>query len=208
MDKFLGVSESGSAKCVICGHVNKSCGNTTNLFNHLKRAHPTVLSVPKGVARIADFFDTNSKKTYENGSFRKSSLDKALISMIATDLQPFRIVEGAGFRNFVYCLDPQYTLPCRRTLNDVLLSNMYEDIFDIKSAVLCTSKLLNDLDHMSENIASSLHEVLSEWGVASNVSAIVTDNASSMIKSCSIVGKRHMPCFAHTLNLIMQESLQ
>nr|XP_017105340.1 E3 SUMO-protein ligase ZBED1-like [Drosophila bipectinata] len=183
-----------------------------------------------------------------HGSSRKSSLDKALISMIATDLQPFRIVEDGGFRNFVYCLDPQYTLPSRRTLNDVLLSNMYDDMtkklkdilskvrhcavttdgwtsrandhyltvtcyffmddFEIKSAVLSTSKLLNDLDQTSENIAISLHKVFSEWGVASNISAIVTDNASSMIKACSILGKRHMPCFAHTLNLIMQDTLQ
>ncbi|XP_017105340.2 uncharacterized protein [Drosophila bipectinata] len=52
--------ESGSAKCLTCGHVYKSCGNTTNLFNHLKRAHPTVLIVPKVGATIADFFDTNA----------------------------------------------------------------------------------------------------------------------------------------------------
>lgn len=40
------------------------------------------------------------------------------------------------------------------------------------------------------------------------LSAIVTDNAASMIKACVIRQKRHMPCFAHTLNLIMQDTLQ
>ncbi|KAH8289491.1 hypothetical protein KR054_006101, partial [Drosophila jambulina] len=210
--------------------------------------HPTLLSVPNAVRKIETFFDTKKAKSYESGSSRKTTLDKALISMIATDLQPFRIVEDAGFRNFVYCLDPQYTLPCRRTLNDVLLTNMCEDMekklveilskvrhcavttdgwtsrandhyltvtchfltdeFKIKSAVLSTSKLQSDLDQTSENIASSLLTVLTKWGVSNKVSAIVTDNAASMIKACTILEKRHMPCYAHTLNLIMQDTLQ
>ncbi|KAL7723761.1 hypothetical protein ACLKA6_002578 [Drosophila palustris] len=57
-------------------------------------------------------------------------------------------------------------------------------------------------------IASSLHKILFEWGVESKVSAIVTDNAASMIKACVILQKRLMPCFAHTLNLIMQDQLE
>ncbi|XP_034475471.1 zinc finger BED domain-containing protein 1-like [Drosophila innubila] len=120
--------EGGSAKCLTYGNVYKTCGNTTNLSNHLKRAHPTVFTVPKAIRTLGEFFDTTRQKKYERGSSRKISLDKALIGMIATDLQPFRIVEDAGFRNFVHCLDPQYAMPSRRTLIDVLLSNMYEEM--------------------------------------------------------------------------------
>lgn len=168
--------------------------------------------------------------------------------MIATDLQPFRIVEDPGFRKLVQCLDPQYALPWRRTLYNVLLTNMYKEIekklkdilskvrhcavttdgwtsrgndhyltvtchflmdyFQMKSAVLSTGKLQNDLDQTSENIASSLYKILFEWGVACKVPAIVTGNAASMNKACTILQKRHMPCFAHKLNLIMQDTLQ
>ncbi|KAL7723205.1 hypothetical protein ACLKA6_002336 [Drosophila palustris] len=64
------------------------------------------------------------------------------------------------------------------------------DDFQMKSAVLSTDKLQNDQDQTSENIASSLHNILFEWGVKSKVSAIVTDNAASMIEACVILQKK------------------
>lgn len=39
------------------------------------------------------------------------------------------------------------------------------------------------------------------------VTAIVTDNGANMIKICELLGIRHMPCFAHTLNLAISDSL-
>lgn len=42
-----------------------------------------------------------------------------------------------------------------------------------------------------------------------NVNAIVTDNAANMVKEVSTVfgNKRHIPCFAHTINLAAQRSM-
>ncbi|KAL7724710.1 hypothetical protein ACLKA6_014000 [Drosophila palustris] len=94
--------------------------------------------------------------------------------------------------------DHYLTVTCHFLTND----------FQMKSAVLSTDKLQNDQDQTTERIASSLHKILFEWGVESKVSAIVTDNAASMIKACVILQKRLMPCFAHTLNLIMQDQLE
>ena len=40
-------------------------------------------------------------------STKRKVLDKALMNMIVTDLQPSSIVEGVGFKNFVSVLDPR-----------------------------------------------------------------------------------------------------
>ncbi|EYU24104.1 hypothetical protein MIMGU_mgv1a019843mg, partial [Erythranthe guttata] len=101
-------------------------GNTTILFNHLLRAHTTLSHESKPVATIKTFFSSNNY--YENNSAHKKELDKALTRMIAIDMQPFRIVEDRGFRDFVYYLNPRYILPSRTTLRNVHLQNMYNEM--------------------------------------------------------------------------------
>ncbi|CAB3230266.1 unnamed protein product [Arctia plantaginis] len=50
----------------------------------------------------------------------------------------------------------------------------------------------------------------SEWDIdVDKVSAVVTDNAASMIKAVDLAfGKKHIPCFAHTLNLVALNAIQ
>ncbi|XP_070132602.1 E3 SUMO-protein ligase ZBED1-like [Drosophila bipectinata] len=94
--------------------------------------------------------------------------------------------------------------------NDHYLSvtcQFFTDNFKLKSAVLSTNKLVCDTNQNSENIADSLRIVLADWEIMHKVTAIVSNNASSMIKACKLLEKRHMPCFAHTLNLVVQDAL-
>lgn len=46
-----------------------------------------------------------------------------------------------------------------------------------------------------------------EWGITSKVQCMVTDNASNMILSAQLLHLRHVPCFAHNLNLIVKKAL-
>jgi hypothetical protein len=46
--------------------------------------------------------------------------------MIVTDYQPLRIVEDKGFREFVRKLNPQYTIPSRKTLTTKLIPELYQ----------------------------------------------------------------------------------
>ncbi|XP_017470506.1 PREDICTED: zinc finger BED domain-containing protein 1-like [Rhagoletis zephyria] len=148
--------------------------------------------------------------------------------------------EDSGFREFVKVLDPRYTLPSRKTLQNVHMSGMYNDmkakLFAILdsvescaittdcwtsraneayitvtchfvSAVLATKPLQDNSNHSAQNIAASLRVVFDEWNIFSKISAITTDNASSMIKTCELLQKKHLPCFAHTINLVVQDCL-
>ncbi|XP_075165097.1 E3 SUMO-protein ligase ZBED1-like [Haematobia irritans] len=167
--------------------------------------------------------------------------------MIASDIQPFSIVEDKGFRKFVKCLDPRYDLPSRTTLQNVHMANLYKETktklqlilnevdycsittdcwtsranegyltvtchfisnaFMLNSVVLSTKKLLVTTNHCADNISSSLRAVFDEWGIMQKVISIVTDNDSTMIKACELLQKRHLPCFAHTVNLVVQDCL-
>lgn len=55
-------------------------------------------------------------------SLRRDTIDKALVNMIITDLQP---VEDKGFVNFMRVLDFKYTAPSRRTLMRNHLPQLY-----------------------------------------------------------------------------------
>ena len=45
-------------------------------------------------------------------------------------------------------------------------------------------------------------------GLSENVVALVTDNAANAVAAARITGWKHIPCFAHTLNLIVQGALK
>lgn len=79
------------AKCGSCLRIYKTSGNTSNLLDHLKRAHPTFRAMPSTANKIDSFFKTNN--AYESTSERKNEINNALMITIASEVQPSSIVE-------------------------------------------------------------------------------------------------------------------
>lgn len=50
-------------------------------------------------------------------------------------------------------------------------------------------------------IENILKDIVSEWGIQHNVVAMVTDNASNILKDVTITGWRQVRCFEYSLNL-------
>ena len=63
------------------------------------------------------------------------------------------------------------------------------------------------MHHTGDNIAAELLRVANDWGIASKVTCVVTDSASNMKAAIRTTGWKHLPCIAHTLNLIVQECI-
>lgn len=67
-----------------------------------------------------------------------------------------------------------------------------------------------DERHTSVNIADWLNDALNTWGLNKNqIFLVVTDNGSNIknaVYAC-FGKKKHLPCFAHTLNLVVQNAL-
>jgi hypothetical protein len=65
-----------------------------------------------------------------------------------------------------------------------------------------------DEKHTAVNLVQELKRVTREWGIENKVVAVVCDNAANIVAAVRLTEWKHIPCFAHTLNLIVQYGLQ
>ncbi len=181
---------------------------------------------------------------YEANGPRQTSLDNALLEMVATDMQPSSIVDDKGFGKFVRLLDSRYQLPSRRTLmrrlpgkydevkirvknqlnssshvcltTDIWTSRTTQGYLTVTCHFINTSWKMQSFvletfnlcaSHTAENIAATLKRVADEWNITEKIVALVTDNAANVVAAARILGWKHIPCFAHTLNLIVQAAI-
>jgi len=67
---------------------------------------------------------------------------------------------------------------------------------------------------MADNLRTEMRHVISEWKLEEQLVAVVTDDAASITAirqvqqtdGCQAV--KHLPCFAHTLNLVVEHAAQ
>ncbi|CAH0407647.1 unnamed protein product [Chilo suppressalis] len=61
--------------------------------------------------------------------------------------------------------------------------------------------------HTSANLKDFLHQKFVEWGIQHKIGAVVSDNAANIVGAVQLGGWRSIRCFAHCLNLVVQQSL-
>ncbi len=93
--------------------------------------------------------------------------------------------------------------------NDSFVAVTAHFITDTDRELTLDSALLSceefGLRHTGDNIADYLTNVIKEWKIEGRVSVIVTDNGANMVSA--ITGRwKHLPCFAHTLNLMVRSA--
>ena len=85
-----------------------------------------------------------------------------------------------------------------------LTAHTISNDWELQSYVLSMFHFSND--HTGQHIADELGNIVSQWG-SPTISCCVTDNASNMISGIEKAEWNHLPCFAHTLNLVVQDSI-
>ena len=78
--------------------------------------------------------------------------------------------------------------------------------WSLHSVILTTTNMQKD--HTAETIADELKAATDEWGIIQKIVAVVTDNAANIVAAIRLNGWKHVPCFAHILNLIVQDALK
>ena len=75
------------------------------------------------------------------------------------------------------------------------------------SRILSTIQI--DEEHTSENLAMHLEQKLAFWRIPKEkIFAVVTDNGANIVKAVKDIAKlRHVPCFAHTLHLVVSQAV-
>lgn len=61
--------------------------------------------------------------------------------------------------------------------------------------------------HTAANIAEVKTALMTEWGITGKVTSMVTDCAANMVACANILDLRHVPCFAHRLNLVVKKAI-
>jgi hypothetical protein len=81
------------------------------------------------------------------------------------------------------------------------------DSFQLQSVLLECASL--DVAHTSKNLAAEIKRLTDHFNLSDRMLAVVTDNAAN-IKSAvsSELQWKHLGCCAHSLNLVVQDSLK
>ena len=117
-DHFVKSKDGKTAKCKLCERDYAYHGQTTsNLQNHLKNHHPSV--VPGAKANVAegknklmtDFAVSRPKKTC--GSAQSECITQLLVNWVTTSMRPLSLVSDGGLRDLLEFLEPGYQLPSR-----------------------------------------------------------------------------------------------
>ena len=86
-----------------------------------------------------------------------------------------------------------------------LKAHFIDDNTKLKSYLLECSEFEDR--HTAQNISNWVNAVARKFDIHFKIVAIVTDNAANMKSAAAILKLRHLPCFAHSLNLIVQHAI-
>ncbi|XP_053969981.1 E3 SUMO-protein ligase ZBED1-like [Anastrepha ludens] len=205
---FEKINNGMSAKCRSCGKMYKTSGNTSNLFDHLKRAHPGQRVNDLSITSVEDpefrdfikLFDPRYKLP------SRTTLSNVMMTNLFDEQKPKLKNLLSKINHCAITTDMWTSLANESYMTDTC--SFITDSYCLRSAVLSTNKLIDETNHTAKNIADTLQAVCNEWGIFDKITAIVTDNASSMIKACELLKKRNLPCYAHSLNLVVQDCLK
>ena len=84
--------------------------------------------------------------------------------------------------------------------------NFIDKNWQMQSCNLATINVA--VQHTADNIAELLTKITDEWGITNKIHAVVTDNGANMVSAVRKTCWKHIPCFSHTLNLIVKDSIK
>uniref|UniRef100_A0A1X7UNU5 BED-type domain-containing protein n=1 Tax=Amphimedon queenslandica TaxID=400682 RepID=A0A1X7UNU5_AMPQE len=138
-------TEFDSPKCKICLQtVVAKCGNTSNLFTHLRTFHPKEynnisetqststkcprnkrLSKSSGQLTIQESIQQTKK--YNHGSKEHKMMTKSIATFLAKEMLPIYLVDKPGFREMISVINPRYDLPHKDHFSRLAIPRLYED---------------------------------------------------------------------------------
>jgi len=74
----------------------------------------------------------------------------------------------------------------------------------LRTAVLGSKHLPGS--HTGQHIAAAIADILQEWRCEEKVVCFVTDNGANMLAAMQILRYPHIPCVAHTVNLLVKDA--
>src|SRR5579859_4485821 len=146
--------------CLTCQHHFSAKNSTTTLERHLKSRHPDVFEqFKKGIKIRLELWSIEVQKEKHN----------LFINWVITDQQPFTIVENQDFNKFMASIQPNYKLPSRHIVKDMIMKKFENAQAQINNYLqLSTSKFSLTMDMWTSItslgiLAITIHFVNENW---------------------------------------------
>lgn len=102
------------------------------------------------------------------------------------------------------------TTDCWTSINNTsflaVTTHYIDPNFNFQSILLQCASF--DEKHTSLNLSAIIQSIIDEWNLNNKIVLVVSDNAANIKNAINILNLKHFGCFAHSLNLIVQEGLK
>ncbi len=139
--------------------------NTSNMWYHLEKKHKalhdeamrmTEPAAPKKRSSntatvqqsLPQMFDKLTKWTLADPRTKK--LDKLVMEMLATDIQPYNMVEGVGFKRLVAALEPRYPMKTEKFFRTKMLDEVHGQLVGRIKELLSVENAGEDIEFTTD----------------------------------------------------------
>jgi zinc finger BED domain-containing protein 1 (E3 SUMO-protein ligase ZBED1) len=120
--------------CLLCQQDLSYRENSTgDLVSHLRQKNHEELRKKcdsEASAKQSSFMTEWKSQFKQLSSTKKEEYDQAILRFIISDLQPFSMVEGEGFKCLMKVFEPRYTLPSRTTISSSWLPRLVHETLE------------------------------------------------------------------------------
>ncbi|KAL4130708.1 hypothetical protein QTP88_008106 [Uroleucon formosanum] len=219
---FKRTESNNSAKCLICDFELMTNGSTSPLWTHYNAWHKkekhTLKSTRKSIVpqkRLKRTYIKKTKKDKPLNRERKEMITQSICEVITSDLLPFSFVENNGFKNLMNLIEPNYQIPCRKTIS-TRIEQLYENkVNDTKNKLERINGIALTTDGWSSLAIDSYitytgHYFDKNWTLC-NVTGITHDNTSNITNAVKNLEDQFnlysSRCAAHTIQLAIKKGL-
>ena len=166
------IRQEKSALCKICNKEYAFHGGTSNLRDHLIRAHPSKLPLPQNQASLESYLSHT-----KCSDSRATKITEHIVDMVVHDLRPAALVEGTGFKALMNYIEPGYRVPTATHIAEVVRQKFASGKNSIKHYVQSEVHFMaftTDIWTSRANdayLSLTMHFVDSTWGMISCVLA-------------------------------------
>jgi hypothetical protein len=109
--------------CILCRHLSRRHEALYKEYQHLRDAQTS----DHDQSSMSSFVVPAEGKTYSNVNPRQKLLTQSLVSNLVVKCGlPISIVDSKDFRQFVSDLDPKFSVPCRQTVSQSILPQIWK----------------------------------------------------------------------------------
>lgn len=174
---FVYSSTLDGVVCKICdrtvstGSATTKRRNTTNLWSHLRAHHGESHEAAKQKSEakrnetisaqptIQFMFDR--QKCWKNSDIRSKEMDRLIMEMIATDNEPFAMVERVGFKRVMAKAEPRYVLKSEKYYRTEKFDEVYSAVVAKVKVILAPGNAGNALSFTTDCWSGTTESLMS-----------------------------------------------